>query len=218
MTARLPVTPEVALSAVSLSYGRVPLWQSNVTVSHLTVAFRLPGQLSCVFCSLSLCFCHSLCLFLIFWQALTPLSCTPQQLSWLPRSNSNIKEVRPVHFILGIQVHCRSKNSIFLSQCAYPRHCLACLGQASCKLSPTLISPNSQLCTMLPDHSPLLSFPFKYLQTVRSLMFAMLGTCSALAHIVGVLGGHATCLDLEQLAPVACFCRYIAGTLNFGIK
>ncbi|GAA6010078.1 uncharacterized protein JCM10292_002458 [Rhodotorula paludigena] len=118
------------------------------------------------------------------------------------RSEYGIKDLGEAEYILGIQVHRRADRSIFLSQPAYLENALARLGQAGCCVTPTLMIPNQQLCPAANNYHSPPDLRRRYLQAVSSLMYAMLGTCPNLAHVVGMLSCYSARLDQHHWAAV----------------
>lgn len=74
--------------------------------------------------------------------------------------------------------------------------------------------PNQQLTAAGTGHAPSPELRCRYLQTVGSLMYAMLGTCPDLAFAMGVLGCFASKPDNSHWAAVKRLLHYIKGTLD----
>ncbi|GEM11021.1 gag-Pol polyprotein [Rhodotorula toruloides] len=129
-----------------------------------------------------------------------------------------IKDLGAAKFILGIQIHQRSDGSLFLSQRAYLEDVLLRLDPNGRRTAPTPMVPNQQLVPAPDDHVPTPDFRRRYLQAVGSLMYALLGTCVDLAHVVGVLGRHAARPDNTHWAAVLRALQYIRGTLDYGLE
>ena len=134
------------------------------------------------------------------------------------REEYGIKDLGEAKFILGIQIHRRGDGSVFLSQRAYLEDVLLRLGHSGSKTSPTPMIPNHQLLLAPEDHVPSPSFRQRYMQAVGSLMYAMLGTRPDLAHVVGVLGRHASRPNASHWATVSRTLEYIKGTLDYGLE
>ena len=80
------------------------------------------------------------------------------------------------------------------------------------------MQPNLQLAVAPEDHQPTPAFRSRYLQTVDSRVYAMLGTRPDLCYAVGVPGRHAAGPDNLYWAAVIRVLAYIKGTLDFGLE
>ena len=119
-----------------------------------------------------------------------------------------------VSWILSIQVwHDISKGTLFIDQSQYLKSVLVCFSMSDC--TPTIIPlPAGKLFVPAkPDtHTSISSYP--YLEVIRSLTYAAMGTCPDICAAVCALSLFTASFSPSHIDGLKHIMQYLCGTLN----
>ena len=120
-------------------------------------------------------------------------------------------------WILGIRV-CQDipAGLIFIDQSQYIKSILACYGMADCTPVSTPLSAKANFDPTSPkEHSTVSSYP--YLEVIRSLMYAVLGTHPDICSAVRALAPIAAMFGHDHIEGLKHIMRYLASCPSHGI-